>query len=70
MNLYIVTYQFYDSDKQFKSYVNADSEYDAKNRIYHSFNTKPMINKVHQATEYYKGNYEISTTNGYQVFNS
>ena len=48
MNLYIITYQFYDSDKQFKSYINAKSDNDAKNKIYHGFNTKPMILKIHQ----------------------
>lgn len=51
MNLYIVTYQFYNSDEQFKSYINANSDYDAKTKIYHSFDTKPMILKVHQLTD-------------------
>ena len=48
MNLYLITYQFYDSHTIHQSYINADSEYDAKTRIYHSFDTKPMILKVHQ----------------------
>ena len=46
MILYIVTYQFYHSDEKFKSFVSADSESAAKNKIYHSFDTKPMILSV------------------------
>jgi hypothetical protein len=63
MNLYIITYQFYDSDEKFKSYIMAESEYDAKTKVYHSHNIKPMIINTHQLTYQERIKYEISTRN-------
>lgn len=53
MDLFIVTYKFYNSDEIYKSYVNANSDDDAKRTIYHSFDVNPIILKTHQLTEEY-----------------